>query len=290
MIGSSVDRLLALLELDREGVDVFTAPALGVPARPGRMFGGEVAARALAAAQRTLSAERAVHVVQAMYLRPGDPAVPTRLVVTRLRDGRRFSGRRVEVEQHGKLIFSATFSFHLGGEAMVHQDEMPRVPTPDEVADMSAWTGGPIFWPDWVLETGVQLRPVSLPVPDSDPDPLEAVTDERAVWYRVPGDLPADPRVHACLWLYASDLTLVSSIRLPHETLARKSWLLTSLNHTVWFHHPFRVDEWHLLAQRSSSAAAGRGLAHGQVFSQNGTLVSELAQEGFATRIPQQTL
>lgn len=275
MIGSSVDRLLALLDMDHQGDDVFIAPALDVPAGPGRMFGGEVAARSLAAAQRTVPAERAIHVVQATYLRPGNPEVPTRIDVTRLRDGRRFNVRRVDVEQQGKLIFSATFSFHLGGEAVAHQDRMPRVPPPEEVADSAAWTCGPAFWPDWTGESGVELRPV----------PIERRSDERAVWYRVPGEIPADPRVHACLWMYASDLTLVSSIRLPHELTAEKSWLMTSLNHTVWFHRPFRVDEWHLLTQRSSSATGGRGLAHGQVFTQDGTLVSELAQEGLATWI-----
>jgi acyl-CoA thioesterase-2 len=273
MIGSAVDHLLALLEMDHLGDDVFIAPALGLPARPGRMFGGEVAARALAAAQRTVSADRPIHVVHALFLRPGNPEVPTKLVVTRLRDGRTFSGRRVDVEQQGKLIFTAMFSFHVSGHGVAHADQMPRVPPPGAVADLADWAGGPRFWPEWAPESGVELRPV----------PVERRTGERTVWYRLTAGVPDDPRVHACLWLYASDLTLVSSIRLPHETSAQKSWQLTSLNHTVWFHRPFRVDEWHLLAQSSSSATGGRGLAHGQVFTEDGTLVSELTQEGLIT-------
>src|SRR5690349_15248895 len=249
MIGSSVDRLLAVLEMAPQGDDVFVAPALDAPAGPGRMFGGEVAARALAAAHHTIAADRVVHVAQAQFLRPGDPEVPSRILVVRLRDGRRFSVRRVDVEQRGKLIFSATFSFHVGGQAVAHQDPMPAVPAPEALGDVAGWIDQSPMWPDWIQESGVELRPVPGSLPGG----------RQAVWYRVPGPVPADPRVHACLWMYASDLTLVASVRLPHEPTPRKSWLMTSLNHTVWFHRSFPVDEWHLLAQRSSAATAGRG-------------------------------
>ena len=290
MIGSSVDRLLALLELDAEGEDTFRAAPLKLSILPDRMYGGEVAARALAAAQRTVGAQRMVHVVQAMYLRPGEPTQATRLRVTRLRDGRRFSNRRVEVEQHGKVIFSANISFHRGGEGFAHQDQMPQVPPADGLAGIPEWTGGPSFWPDWIMDSGVELRPVPLELLPAasgsiPPAPHSTQASERAIWYRVPGDLPADPRVHACLWLYESDLSLVSSTRLPHQSGGRKGWQLISLNHTVWFHRPFRVDQWHLLSQRSSQATAGRGLGHGQVFTESGLLVAEVAQEGLAVPI-----
>src|SRR5690349_10665720 len=147
MIGSSVARLLAVPEMAPAGGDVFIAPALAAPAGPGRMFGGEVAARALAAAHHTVSTDRTVHVAQAQFLRPGDPAAPSRIEVTRLRDGRRFSGRRVDVEQHGKLIFTATFSFHVGGEAVTHQDRIPQVPSPEGLENASAWSDGSPMWP-----------------------------------------------------------------------------------------------------------------------------------------------
>ncbi|MER6796219.1 acyl-CoA thioesterase II, partial [Amycolatopsis mediterranei] len=112
------------------------------------------------------------------------------------------------------------------------------------------------------------------------------VAGTRALWCRTTAPVANDPALHACLWLYASDLTLVASIRLPHERTARKSWLMTSLNHTAWFHRPFRVDEWHLVVQRSPRACDGRGLAQAQVFTREGELVSSLAQEGLASAIP----
>jgi acyl-CoA thioesterase-2 len=285
MSGSTVDRLTSLAHLDRAGTDTFAAPPSG---DPGRMFGGEVAARALAAAQCTVAPDRAVHVVQAGYLRPGDPSAPMRLRVERLRDGRAFSMRRVDVEQRDKLIFTATLSFHVGSTAFDHHDRMPRVPPPEELADLAAWTGGPSFWPDWVVgDPALDLRPVPCDgVKFNGLEHTGAGAGVRALWCRAAGPVPDDPALHACLAMYVSDLTLVASIRLPHETSERKTWLMTSLNHTVWFHRPFRVDEWHLVVQRSSRAADGRGLAHGQVFTRNGVLVSSLAQEGLASRIP----
>lgn len=256
--------------------DVFAA--VPVP-RAGRMYGGEVAARALAAAQHTVSDDRRVHVVQASYLRAGDPGRPLCLRVARLRDGRGFAARRVDVEQGGRLIFTMTVSFHVGAEAFVHQDPMPAVPGPDGLPPIAESTGGQRFWPDWIVRDPVlDLRPV--------PGSGTGDASRRAVWCRVPGDQGADPAVHECLWLYASDITLVSSIRLPHEPGDRKTWLMTSLNHSVWFHHRFRVDDWHLVVHRSPRAAGGRGLAQGQVFARDGTLVSTIVQEGLVTPFP----
>ncbi len=269
-------RLAALLELDpgaRPG-DAFRAVPL---AGPGRMYGGEAAARALAAAQQTVPHDRRVHVVQACYLRAGDPTLPLCLRVERLRDGRAFATRRVDVEQGAKLIFTMTLSFHVGGEAFAHQDPMPAVPSPEELSGLPRQTGGQRFWPDWVVENPVvELRPVPGSGGAGD-------ASRRAIWCRVPGDHGDDPALHECLWLYASDISLVSSIRLPHEPADRKTWLMTSLNHTVWFHRPFRVDDWYLVVQRSPRAFGDRGLAQGQVFARDGTLVSTIAQEGLAT-------
>ncbi|MEV6876853.1 acyl-CoA thioesterase domain-containing protein [Amycolatopsis sp. NPDC051128] len=271
------DRLVLLADLERIDGDVFVAAASG---EPGRMFGGEAAARALAAAQCTVSGDRAVHVAQATYLRPGNPAEPSWIRVDRLRDGRAFSLRRVDIEQGGKVIFTALFSFHLGATAFEHHDPMPEVPAPDELGGPAGWPEGQAAWPSWLVgDPSLDLRPV--PVDGADP------AGARALWYRATAPVPDDPALHACRWLYASDLTLVASIRLPHERTARKTWLMTSLNHTVWFHRPFRVDDWHLVVQRSSRACDGRGLAHGQVFTRDGELVSSLAQEGLASALPQ---
>jgi acyl-CoA thioesterase II len=274
-------RLAALLELypSARSDDAFEALPL---AGPGRMYGGEAAARALAAAQQTVPRDRRVHVAQASYLRAGDPALPLCLRVERLRDGRAFAARRVDIEQGGKLIFTMTLSFHAGGDAFAHQDPMPAVPSPEELPGLSRLTGGRRFWPDWVVENPVvELRPV----PDSG-DSGDA--SRRAIWCRVPDVHGDDPALHECLWLYASDVSLVSSIRLPHEPAERKTWLMTSLNHTVWFHRPFRVDDWYLVVQRSPRAIGARGLAQGQVFALDGTLVSTIAQEGLATPLPQE--
>jgi acyl-CoA thioesterase II len=275
-------RLAALLELDPvKGLDdVFQAVPL---ACPGRMYGGEAAARALAAARRTVPDDRRVHAVHASYLRAGDPALPLCLRVERLRDGRAFAARRVDVEQGGKLIFTMTLSFHAGGQAFAHQDPMPAVPLAEELPLLSRRTGGQWFWPDWVVDDPVvELRPV----PGSCIDGGADDASRRAIWCRVPGDHGDDPALHECLWLYASDISLVSSIRLPHEPFDHKTWLMTSLNHTVWFHRPFLVDDWYLVVQRSPRAGGGRGLAEGQVFTGDGTLVSTIAQEGLATPVP----
>jgi acyl-CoA thioesterase-2 len=273
---SLTDPLAWLVELERLEGDVFVASPSG---RAARMFGGEAAARALAAAQATVSADRAVHVAQASYLRPGNPSAPLWLRVVRLRDGRAFSQRRVDVEQDGKLIFTAMFSFHAGAAAFDHGDRMPVVPAPEELGGVEGWTEAAAVWPQWLLgDPSVELRPV--PAAGADP------AGTRALWDRAAGPVPDDPAVHACRWLYASDLTLVASIRLPHERGPRKTWLMTSLNHTVWFHRPLRVDDWHLVVQRSSRACDGRGIASGKVFTRGGEFVSSLAQEGLASPIP----
>jgi acyl-CoA thioesterase-2 len=272
---SPVARLGSLARIGDDGLEVFEAPPSG---GSDRMYGGEVAALALAAAQRTVAADRAVQVAHAAYLRPGDPEVPLLLEVQRLTDGRRFSGRRVDVRQRHKLIFTSTLSFHRGGQALSHQDPMPDVPGPEGLPRFGSQVAGPVFWPDWAVpDPVIDLRPV--------PGDLDDPTGTRAIWYRIVDEVPADPATQACLWLYASDLTLVASIRLAHERTAGKTWLMTSLNHTVWFHRPFRADEWHLVVQRSPLAGQGRGLATGQVFSRNGVLVSSIAQEGLASPI-----
>lgn len=251
--------------------DRFTVPALG---GGGRLYGGEVAAQALAAGQQTVADDRRLHVVQATYVRPGDPALDLSLRADRLSDGRRFAVRRVDVEQAGKVILTATMSWHTGGEAVCHQDEMPAVPGPEGLPGLADWPGRQPFWPQWIA-AGVDLRPV----PSDEDDPAGT----RLTWCRVTAALPGDPALHASLWLYASDLTLVASIRLPHEAGTVKSWLMTSLNHSVWYHRPFRVDEWHLVVQRSPTAYAARGLAQAQVFTSDGRLVSTLTQEGMAS-------
>src|SRR5438067_10582114 len=187
MSGLRTGRLITLTELDPAGRDIFTAPPSG---GAGRMFGGEVAARALAAAQRSVPAERAVHVVQANYIRPGDPAEPLRLSVDRIRDGRAFSVRRVDVGQRGKVIFTATFSFHVGAGAFEHHDRMPAVPPPEELDDLDGWIGAPAVWPQWVSDDpALDLRPV--PVQGVDP------AGTRALWYRVCQPVPDDPALHA---------------------------------------------------------------------------------------------
>lgn len=266
----------ALAELLAVADDEFTAMPL---ARGGRMYGGETAARALAAAQRTVPPDRAAHVVRCDYLWPGDSSEPLRLRVYRLRDGRAFSMRRVDVEQCGRVIFTATASFHAGAAAFGHHDPMPEVPAPEELGELTFRRGEQSIWPDWLVgHPGLDVRPV--PVRSGAPP------DVRAAWYRVTAPIADSPALHACLWLYASDLSLVASIRMPHERTERKSWLMTSLNHTVWLHRPFRVDEWVLMVQCSPVAGGGRGLAQGRVFTRDGVLVSTATQEGLATAIP----
>lgn len=246
-----------------------------------RVFGGQVLGQALVAAGRTVE-ERPAHSFHGYFLRPGDPQRPILYRVDRSRDGRSFSTRRVVAIQNGQPIFHMEASFHLEEEGPVHQFEKPEAPEPEglptqqeRVHALAEMAGEEIAW--LTRERAIDVR-YATPVDPVAPGRLPA---RMRVWIRVAGDLPDTPALHRCLAAYASDLLLIDAIGLPHGMDARGSgYQLASLDHAMWFHRPFRADRWLLYEVESPTAAGGRGLASGRLFTREGALAASVIQEG----------
>ncbi|MGH9033216.1 MAG: acyl-CoA thioesterase II [Acidimicrobiia bacterium] len=280
-MGTAFDELLALLELEQLEVNLFRG--LSPDEDRQRVFGGQVAAQALIAAGRTVGDERGVHSLHSFFLRPGDPNVPIVYDVDRIRDGKSFTTRRVVAVQHGRAIFNLAASFQIHESGPDHQDPMPIVPDPADVPTFKARIEpyldrlGPDFAQWLVRERPIDSRPVDEPR-WLDPKPRPP---EQDVWIKANGVLPDDPLLHACVVAYASDLTLLDTAMLPHAaSYSDDHYMIASLDHAMWFHRPFRADEWLLYHQRSPSASGARGLAEGSIFCEDGTLAITVIQEG----------
>ncbi len=275
-----IDELLALLDLEALEVNLFRgqSPSEGWQ----RVFGGQVLGQALMAADRTVDGDRNAHSFHAYFLRPGEIGRPILYQVDRTRDGRSFTTRRVTAIQHGRAIFHLEASFHLGERGPEHQSEMPDVPGPERLrrweerlAPLAARMGERAAW--FLRDRPIDIRHVT----DVDPVNPEKLPPHLDVWIRVDGALPGDPALHRCLVAYASDMTLLDAAGLPHALDAIASgYQLASLDHAMWFHRPFRADEWLLYSQESPSAAGGRGFATGRLFTRDGRLVVSVVQEG----------
>jgi acyl-CoA thioesterase-2 len=258
-------------------------------ARP-RMFGGELLAQVVVAAARTAK-DRACHALHAQFLFPGDPAHAVEYRVRRLRDGRRFAQRQVSAFQRGREIMLATVSFTTDapdprGDAPGYQHEtMPQVPGPEglsselEARRAVAHRLRPVDRPWLLMPRAVEIRQAH-PVPFFDPPPVPPVAN---TWLRAVGRLPDEPALHCAVLAYASDATLLDIACYPHGV----SWIdprvqQASLDHAMWFHRPFRADEWLLYAQAVPIVAGGRAFARGSVFSRDGALVASVTQEGLS--------
>jgi acyl-CoA thioesterase-2 len=280
-MGTALDELLALLELEALEVNLFRGISPDEDRQ--RVFGGQVAAQALVAAGRTVDSDRRVHSLHAYFLRPGDPNVPIVYEVDRIRDGKSFTTRRVVAIQHGRAIFNLAASFQIIETGPDHQAPMPDVPAPDSLPTFQERVEEQLdrLGPD-LAQWMVRERPIdSRPVDDPhwlDPTPRPP---EQDVWIRSNGALPDEPLLHACVVAYASDLTLLDTAMLPHAISHRgNQYMIASLDHAMWFHRPFRVDEWLLYHQWSPSASGARGLAGGLIFCGDGTLAVTVIQEG----------
>jgi acyl-CoA thioesterase-2 len=277
----AVDGLISVLDLEPIEVNIFrgTSPDVDVQ----RVFGGQVAGQALVAAARTVDDDRHVHSLHAYFLRPGDPSVPILYEVDRIRDGRSFTTRRVVAIQHGRPIFNMSASFHVPEEGYDHQAEMPAdLPDPESLPDFATrWE--PIIGH---TEEGRSFidRPRAIDMRHVDAGPsLERGPKApiNRVWIRADGRLPDDPVLHTCIVTYASDMTLLDTALLPHgRSYEVPDVMMASLDHAMWFHRPFRADDWLLYAQDTPSASAGRGLARGLFFTRAGELVASVVQEG----------
>lgn len=248
-----------------------------------RVYGGQVLAQALLSASHTVPDDRHVHSLHAYFLRPGDLNQPIIFQVDRIRDGRSFTTRRVVAMQHGKAILNMAASFQIPEEGLSHQAQMPDVPPPEECAnrkEMAERFRGKIsedLLERFSRQFAVDLRHVDI---NSlfDNTPKEPVT---SVWFRVNSELPADYDRHAHLLAYASDMTLLQTSLRPHgQSLFDPKLQIASLDHAMWFHRPFRTDDWLLYAQDSPSSSQARGFNRGNIFTRDGVLVASVCQEG----------
>lgn len=282
---TEVTSLLRRLDLERLDRDLFRgfSPDDGRP----QMFGGQVAAQALVAAVRTVEDRRA-HSLHAYFLRPGNPKIPIIYEVDRIRDGRSFVTRRVIAVQEGEAIFNMSVSFQSEQEGPSHQLDMPEAPEPlsiptneERIAKAVEEQSHPMYEFLQRLERPMEIR-------DTDPMDPRAPTKKpgpHQVWFKSQGDLPDDLLLHQCVLTYASDFYLVEGgLRTHGITWMDLTWQVASLDHALWFHRPFRADDWLLYVVDSPSTSGARGLNIGHVFTRDGTLVATAVQEGLMRR------
>jgi acyl-CoA thioesterase II len=275
--------------LDLEPIEVNLFRGISPKSKWPRVFGGQVIGQAMVAACRTVEEGRLPHSLHAYFILAGDPTVPIIYEVGRLRDGRSFSTRRVQAIQHGSAIFSMIVSFaREEKDSFVHQETMPNVPPP-EAFSPEKMAGHPLLQnaPSFVKSffesdrpfrrRPVELRPVEFERYVGAGEPGDRIN----FWIRVNAELPDDPRIHQCALAYASDMALLDSIAARHgKALFGENMMAASLDHALWFHRPFKADDWMLYSQDSPSAKAGRGLARGLIFTRDGVHVATVAQEG----------
>ena len=281
MTNPVVAELVELLGLERLEDNLFRGQSRDIGTR--YVFGGQVLGQALSAAQQTVEDHRGAHSLHAYFLRAGDIAAPIVYNVERTRDGRSFSTRRVIAIQHGEQIFNCTVSFQIDEPGFEHQIAMPNVPQADTLPSRKVLSPEeleklPPKLQRWLGSKGpFELRYVE-PRDEFNPGRLEPV---QHIWFRLVDRIGDSPTLHRAMVAYASDFNLIGTAMLPHGI----SWLtgkvqLASLDHAMWFHRPFRADEWLLYSLDSPTAQGARGLARGQIFSADGRLVASTAQEG----------
>jgi acyl-CoA thioesterase-2 len=255
MMALMLDALVKLLALEKIEENLFRGQSQDLGW--GVVFGGQVLGQALSAAAQTVPPGRDVHSMHAYFLRPGDPKRPIVYDVDRIRDGKSFTTRRVVAIQAGEAIFNLAASFHVDEGGFDHQDEMPAAPPPESLAEHPR-----------AKEMPFEMR-------------LADEGDSRLVWLRARGTLGDDPALHRYLLAYVSDHSFITTALLRHGvTVFSPGMQVASLDHVMWFHRPFRADDWLLHAMESPSARGARGLVRGRVFTRDGRLVAATAQEG----------
>ena len=268
------DELVELLDLETIDDNLFRGAQM--PTSRPIVFGGQAAAQALVAASRTVPDGFAVHSLHSYFLQPGDPSAPTIYDVDNLRDGRSFLTRRVIAQQHGRPIYAQTASFHKEEPGLEHEEPMPEVPDPEDCRPVSRRTRDELHADQWSV---ADIRVIgSSAVGGLEDDPSRP--GRQRVWLRVSSPLPDDPFWHAAAFTYLSDMTLAGATLSAHGlSFGSGEVFLASLDHTVWFHRPFRADEWWLYDQHSPATANGRGLVLARVFQPGRGLVASVAQE-----------
>ncbi|WP_456694924.1 acyl-CoA thioesterase [Aeromicrobium sp. P5_D10] len=279
---SSIEEVVGLLELETLEVGLFRG-SQPENSKVTRVFGGQVAAQALMAAQLTVPEDRHVHSMHVYFLLGGDPSIPIIYDVESVRDGRSFTTRRVAARQHGKIIFYMTASFQVDEPGYDHQDTMPQVPGPEGSMPMSELLRGisQEAAEHWITEwSSFDIRYVGDNRAADDPQ-RELVPGVQRLWFKAAGPLPKSRIIHNAVFTYVSDLSLLGVSLVPHgQYIGSPKIQPASLDHTVWIHRPIAADEWLLYDQTSPSASGARGLSTARVFAQDGTLVASAAQEG----------
>lgn len=283
-----LSQLLVTLDLQDAGArtseDLFTGASHAMPS--GRIFGGQVFAQSVVAAQRTIAPDRFAHSAHAYFLRPGDVTKTLTFAVDRIFDGRSFSTRHVGAFQEGRPIFSLTASFQDTDPGLEHQLDLPEgIPGPEgldpsdrELSDTDRSQAS------WLRKRPFELRHVEGPIY------LTAGaqrTAHQAVWMRAAGRLPDDPNLHRAVLAYASDFGTMEPVMRRHGLSWSTPGLKTaSLDHAIWWHRQARVDDWLLLVIDGTNSIGGRGFSNGRFYTREGVLVASIAQEGML-RVPQ---
>jgi acyl-CoA thioesterase II len=276
---TAIAEVLDLLDLEKIEENIFRGQS--PEDRTQRVFGGQVLGQALVAASRTVEG-RVCHSFHAYFLRAGDPKVPILYEVDRARDGASFTSRRVVAIQHGRQIFNMSASYQVPEKGLEHQFKMPDVPPPEALVDeheaRKKWmANAPEEAKAWMSKPRpIELRPVILDDWMNRP-PREPFDN---VWIRATGPVPDDVVVQQSMLAYASDMSLLDTALLPHGRTWNSPMQMASLDHAMWFHHPFKMDDWLLYAQDAPSSSGARGFNRGSIFSREGKLVASVAQEG----------
>ncbi|MBP2170165.1 acyl-CoA thioesterase-2 [Erwinia toletana] len=280
-MSQALQNLLNLLNLEKLEEGLFRGQSEDLGLR--QVFGGQVVGQALYAAKQTVPAERIIHSFHSYFLRPGDSQKAIIYDVETLRDGNSFSARRVSAIQNGQPIFYMTASFQAPESGYEHQNMMPVVPGPETLpseTDIAHQLAE--FIPEkarekFLAEKPLEMRPVKFH------NPLQGHVDEpqRQVWFRANGQMPADPGIHQYLLGYASDFNFLPVALQPHgKGFLEPGMQVATIDHSMWFHRPFDLNQWLLYSVESTSASGARGFVRGQFYTQDGTLVASTVQEG----------
>jgi acyl-CoA thioesterase-2 len=288
-MSSAMHELISILDLETLERNLFRgrSPDSGWQ----RVFGGQVIAQALVAAQRTVEAGRYVHSLHCYFMRPGDPAVPIIYEVDRIRDGSSFTTRRVVAIQHGHAIFSLSASFQIDEPGLEHTIEMPEgLPRPETLLNSKELIEKFIdHVPDsvrryWERERPIEFKPVSLAHYTS----REKLPPKQNIWIRATGPVPDDRPIQAAVLAYLSDMTLLDTSLFAHgRSVFDRDMQVASLDHAMWFHRPSKLDDWLLYSQDSPNGSGARGFTRGSIYASDGTLIASMAQEGLIRLRPQ---
>ncbi len=276
-----LDNLLQLLQLERLEQGLFRGESehIGLP----QVYGGQVIGQALSASRYTVAQERTVHSFHSYFLYPGDPEKPIIYDVENLRDGRSFSTRRVKAIQNGRPIFYLTASYHGDQPGFEHQNPMPEAPAPEQLmSERQLWLQIADFLPEKLSNTvcgekAIEVRPVNI----VNPLKPKKMAPKQYLWIRANGALPDNQLIHQYLLGYASDWGFLTTALHPHGvTLMTPKFQVATIDHSIWFHRPFKMDDWLLFAIESPTTSNSRGLVRGEIYTQQGVLVATAVQEG----------